>query len=180
MPNILYKNFYLLFIFLLFFLNSCGGGLKLPGGDARKTPVNADDRVAKNLAEGRGFTLNEAMNKNKGRGGDFQFASSNELWRASLDIIDFIPLASANYSGGILITDWYSDGADSDTSIKISIKFLTNEIQSDALDIDIFYKICDANNNCKTEKRDSELKKELTKQILKKATIYKSEKDNEG
>ena len=31
------------------------------------------------------------------------------LWRASLDVIDFMPIASANYSGGIIITDWYSD-----------------------------------------------------------------------
>ena len=179
MSNILYKKFYLILLFSLFFLNSCGGGFKLPGGDARTTPVNADDRVAKNLAEGKGFTLNEAMKKNN-RGGDFQFASSNELWRASLDIIDFIPLASANYSGGILITDWYSDGANSDTSIKISIKFLTNEIQSDALDIDIFYKTCEANNNCSIEKRESELQKELLKEILKKASLYKVARDKEN
>lgn len=170
----------ILVLSIIFFLNSCGGGFKLPGGDARTTPVSGDERVAKNLAEGKGFTINESIKNRGGRGGDFQFASSNELWRATLDIIDFIPLASANYSGGILITDWYSDENDTDTSIKISIKFLTNEIQSDALDIDIFYKTCNKNNICKTEKRDTELKTELTKQILKKATIYKSEKDNEG
>ena len=82
------------------------------------------------------------------KGGTFDFASSNELWRASLDTIDFMPLASANYSGGIIITDWYSDESNSNESIKITIRFLTNEIRSDALDIKIFKKDCDANQNC--------------------------------
>ena len=72
----------------------------------------------------------------------FEFASSNELWRASLDIIDFMPLTSANYSGGVIITDWYSDNNPQEY-IKLTIRFLTNEIRSDALDIKIFYKKCD-------------------------------------
>lgn len=164
-------------ILLVFLLNSCGGGLKLPGADARKVPVNAADRVAKNLEEGKGFRLNDALKSRPG--GNFEFASSNELWRASLDVIDFMPLTSANYSGGIIITDWYSDGTNGDQSIKINIKFLTNEIRADALDIDIFYKICDQNNNCKVEKKDTELKVELKKQILKQATLYKSQKKDE-
>ena len=95
-------------IFIVFicstFLNSCGG--KFPGADARKYDPDPKKRVAKNLEEGRGFRLNETFSKS--RGGVFEFASSNELWRASLDTIDFMPLASVNYSGGIIITDWYS------------------------------------------------------------------------
>ena len=71
--------------------------------------------------------------------GEFEFASSNPLWRASLDIIDFMPLATANYSGGIIVTDWYSDDVNSNESIKLSIRFLTNEIRSDAIDLKIFY-----------------------------------------
>ena len=76
----------------------------------------------------------------KSGGGTFDFASSNELWRASLDTIDFMPLSSVNYSGGIIITDWYSEKNNSNESIKISIRFLTNEIRSDALDVKIFTK----------------------------------------
>ena len=82
------------------------------------------------------------MDLGKSRGGTFEFASSNELWRASLDTIDFMPLASVNYSGGIIITDWYSTDQNSNESIKISIRFLTNEIRSDALDIKVFNKKC--------------------------------------
>jgi hypothetical protein len=173
-----FKTRFVFFIALTMMLSSCAGGLKLPGADARKIPPNAADRVAKNLEEGKGFRLNDTITK-RGGGGNFEFATSNELWRASLDIIDFMPLASANYSGGILITDWYSDGNKQGEAIKINIRFLTNEIRSDALDVNIFYKTCDLNLNCIVEKRDSDLKQELIKQILQKATLYKNKQQKE-
>ena len=113
-------------------------------------------------------------NVNKKNTGTFDFASSNELWRASLDTIDFMPLASANYSGGIIISDWYSDNFN-DESIKISIRFLTNEVRSDALDIKIFYKVCENAVNCKITQQSGNLKTELTKEILKKAAVYASQ-----
>ena len=116
----------------------------LPGADARKIPYDPNERVKKILEQGKGFRIDDFGNK-KGGGGTFEFASSNELWRASLDTIDFMPLSSANYSGGIIITDWYSDNENLNESIKISIRFLTNEVRSDALDIKIFYKKCENN-----------------------------------
>ena len=158
-----------------FFLNACNG--KLPGGDARKFPADPKKRVEQNLKEGRGFRLNESIKKGMG-GGTFDFASSNELWRASLDVIDFMPLSSVNYSGGIIITDWYSENNSPNESIKISIRFLTNEIRSDALQIKIFNRICSGSNlNCKLTELDGNLKMELKKEILKKATKYKKEQD---
>ena len=173
-----FKSIFLL-IFTTFLLTACGGGLKLPGGDARKNPPNAADRVKKNLEEGRGFRINDAI-KNKSGSGNFEFATSNELWRASLDVIDFMPLASANYSGGILITDWYSDGKNQNESIKINIRFLSNEIRSDALDVDIFYRTCDVNSNCVIEKKESELQQEIIKQVLQKATVYKNQQKDKN
>ena len=130
---------------IILILNGCNG--KFPGADARKFPADPAKRVEQNLAEGRGFTLNDTFGSNKG--GTFDFANSNELWRASLDVIDFMPLSSVNYSGGIIITDWYSDEQNSNESIKISIRFLTNEIRSDALDIKVFTKKCTENYSCK-------------------------------
>ena len=127
--------------FLGFLVSSCGTGV-----DAKKYPPQPELRVKKNIEEGRGFRL---MDKAKiGGTRNFEFASSNELWRASLDTIDFIPLASVNYSGGIIVTDWYTNNQEANETIKISIRFLTNEIRSDALDIKIFKKICDINNKC--------------------------------
>ena len=159
---------------LIFSLSSCGG--KLPGADAKKYPPNPKERVKNNLEEGRGFRLDNAI-KGGGTGGKFEFASSNELWRATLDVIDFMPLTSANYSGGIIITDWYSENQN-DESIKITIRFLSNEVRSDALNIKIFYKKCDKNLKCKVEEKISKLNKELQKEILKNAAIYaKQNKD---
>ena len=158
----------LLFIFLI--INACNG--KVPGADARKIPPNAKDRVLKNIEEGRGFTL---MGSNKKNIGEFDFASSNELWRASLDTLDFMPLALANYSGGLIVTDWYSDGSSDNESVKISIRFLSNEIRSDALVVKVFYKNCSMQDNCKITDRSGELSSELAKKILSKAAIY--EKD---
>jgi len=152
-------------------LNSCGG--KIPGADARKVSPDPKERVKKNLEEGKGFRLSESFGGNNS--GTFEFATSNELWRASLDIIDFMPLASANYGGGILITDWYSENSNSNESIKISIRFLTNEIRSDSLDIKIFYKKCETALNCVITEQAGNLKSELTKKILKQAAIYAKE-----
>ena len=155
------------------FLNSCGG--KLPGGDARKFDPDPKKRVAKNLEEGRGFRLSESLNKSGG--GVFEFASSNELWKASLDTIDFMPLASVNYSGGIIITDWYSTDQSSNESIKISIRFLTNEIRSDALDIKVFNKQCLAQSNCVISEKKGNLIFELKEKILKTAALYEADKN---
>ena len=163
----------ILFIFISsLFLNACNG--KLPGADARKYPPDPKKRVAQNVAEGRGFRLMETIGSNNG--GVFEFASSNELWRASLDIIDFMPLASVNYSGGIIITDWYSTDQTSNESIKISIRFLTNEIRSDSLDIKVFNKKCLSQSNCTISEKTGNLVPELKGKILRTAAIYEKEK----
>ena len=161
----------IIFIITPLFLNGCNG--KIPGADARKFPADPEERIKKNLAEGRGFKLSE-IGKNKG--GVFEFASSNGLWRASLDVIDFMPLSSVNYSGGIIVTDWYTEKNSQNESIKISIRFMTNEIRSDALNIKIFTKKCkDSLLNCKITERTGSLAQEIKKEILKKATLYKEQ-----
>ena len=155
----------------------CNG--KLPGGDARKFPDDPKLRVKKNLEEGRGFKINDML-KSGSKAGVFEFASSNKLWRASLDVIDFMPLASVNYSGGIIITDWYTSERSQNESIKISIRFLTNEIRSDALNIKIFTRKCkESLINCKYIDTNKSLVAELKKEILKRATNYQiEEKEN--
>tara|TARA_B100001093_G_C26428303_1_gene842857 strand:+ start:88 stop:666 length:579 start_codon:yes stop_codon:yes gene_type:complete len=177
-----FKNCLFILVISTFILSCKGpdGKFKVPGSDARKFPADPKLRVKKNLEEGRGFKLNNVFDGPKG--GVFDFASSNELWRASLDTIDFMPLLSVNYSGGIIVTDWYSSEESlSGESVKISIRFLTNEIRSDALDIKVFNRKCNNVSNCIINQVNDELAPELTKQILKKATLYKQEakeKDN--
>ena len=162
------KNIFLI-LFIFFFITACKS---LPGADARKVPTNAKDRVAQNIKEGKGFRLMDGV---KSGGTNFEFASSNELWRASLDTIDFMPLTTANYSGGIIVTDWYSDNQNLNESIKVTIRFLTNEIRSDAINLKVFYKNCNPSNECSVSEKSGNLVNELKKQILKKATVYKKQ-----
>ena len=161
------SNKIVFFAIFSLFLTGCNG--KLLGGDARKTPADPAKRIEQNLKEGRGFRLNDSFKK---QGGVFEFASSNPLWKASLDIIDFMPLSSVNYSGGIIITDWYSDNNSSNESIKISIRFLTNDIRADALDIKVFNRNCKTPSTCVISEKSENIIPELNTKILKTAAIY--------
>jgi hypothetical protein len=159
-----YFNFFIKFTFLsliLLITNSCGIYRPAPVKDV---PVNVKDRVKKNQAEGKGFRLGGLNNK----GGTFQFASSNPLWRASLDVLDFMPIINASYSGGIIITDWYDEN-DSKNSIKITLKFLSNEIRPDGLEVLVYKKNCKSFESCQSNKTDSKINSELKMAILKKA-----------
>ncbi|MDB3942921.1 DUF3576 domain-containing protein [Candidatus Pelagibacter sp.] len=159
----------LVFILILPFLfNSCANR-----GDARKSPPNPKERLKRNMEEGRGFRIMDSVQKSST---NYEFATTNELWRASLDSIDFMPLSSVNYSGGIIVTDWYSNNQNNNESVKISIRFLTNEIRSDALNIKLFKKVCNESNNCKVSESSGEVIKELKKKILTRAKIYEAQK----
>ena len=160
-------------IIVLFFILYSGCGIYKPV-DAKKVSPTGTERAKKNIEEGRSVGLFGQVTGNRG-GGTFEFANANELWRASLDVIDFMPLASVNYSGGLIITDWYSSDKGTNETLKISIRFLTNEIRSDALDIKMFTKSCDNQNNCVTSEISGNLNAELRKEILKRAVQYKNE-----
>ena len=153
-------------IALLGFLNSCG--IYQPS-DARKVSPNVNERVKKNLEEGKGLTLGGLAGG--GGGTSYQFASSNPMWRATLEILDFLPLANVDYSGGIITTDWYNEGTASDESIKITIRFLTNEIRADGIKIIVHKKKCNMQQQCTVKKIASALETELQIAILKKAVI---------
>ena len=165
----LIKRFFLLSLIFIF-LSSCEA-LKYRPVSAKDYPPDPKERVRKNIEEGRGIRL---FDGDKKKGGTFDFASSNPLWRASLDTINFLPLISANYSGGIIISDWYS-GNNENEAIKITIRFLTNEIRADALEIKVFQKRCGVQSNCAITENDGEIVKDLKKNILRKAAIYEKE-----
>lgn len=161
----------ILAIFCLLFQTACEP-LKYKKVSAKDFPADPKERIKKNMEEGRGFRVMNSMNKRT----SYSFATANPLWRATLDTLDFMPLVSANYSGGIVVTDWYSENNSSEESVKISIRFLTNEIRSDALDVNVFYKECSKDlTNCKVDQRDNELVSQLTLSILKRASQYERE-----
>ena len=124
--NFIRKNtsIFLFGILVSRFLSSCSGGKFWDPADARTTPANVNERVQKNLEEGKGWSL--AKDEAGAGGTNYQFATSNAMWRATLDILDFLPLANVDYSGGIITTDWYNEGTTSGESIKITVRFLTN------------------------------------------------------
>ena len=162
----------ILLTFTSLFLYSCGGGF-FKRSDVKDNPINVDERVKKNIQEGRGIRFGRGAT----RGGNFDFASSNPLWRGAIDVMDFVPLTNASYSGGIIITEWFSseNNSENNRELKITVQFMTNEIRADALKVLVFEKSC-IQNNCKTKKIKSKLEGELKLAILKKAALF--EKDD--
>ena len=174
------KIFISIFTIALLFLTSCGKEMfSFPS--AREVPVDVNERIEKNIEEGRGFNIGMG---NSGQGGVFDFASSNEMWRASIEVLDFVSFTNASYSGGIIITDWFSGNSDDQNSnlreLKITVRFLSNEIRADGLKVIVHEKLCETNNkgDCQIQKIESEITNQIKLAILKKATIYKKEVDS--
>ena len=174
------KTKYLLLIFSLislFILSACKNPFRYT--DAREIPVDAKERVRKNIEEGRGVTLFGGEKK----GGVFDFASSNELWRASIEVLDFVSFTNASYSGGILITDWFSGNTESNENnqreIKITVRFLSNEIRADGIQVVIHEKVCSDKTklDCKINKIKSSIGNDVKLAILKKAALLKKESE---
>ena len=177
--KVLYYSVITLFLLSLASTIVSCGPFKPKYTDLRKVPGNPKDKREKNIREGRGFRVMGMLDKKNS--GDFSFASSNEMWRATLELLDFTPLSNVDYSGGIIITDWFSESSDQDP-IKITVRFLSTEVRADGLKVIIYKKICKKNdkNNCKTIKDSTTLGQEIKLAILKKAAIIKSGEISEG
>jgi len=169
------KKYFIYLILLLLTFSGCSNKI-FKRADVKDTPINVNDRVKKNIEEGRGIRFG----KGSSSGGTFDFASSNELWRASMDVLDFVPFSNASYSGGVLITEWF-DGNSNDKNekrdLKITVRFLTNEIRADALDINIHERKCQSNGTgCSVNKINSELEPKIKVAILKRAAKLEKNK----
>tara|TARA_B100000963_G_scaffold257218_1_gene225669 strand:+ start:7318 stop:7875 length:558 start_codon:yes stop_codon:yes gene_type:complete len=156
-------------------ITSCGVGKKLKSihkpVDLRNEPLDPDERAKRNIREGRGLSLGNLGKKST----TYEFSTSNPMWRASLEVLDFIPLTTVDYSGGMIITDWYSEGVNSnEDSLKITVRFLSNEIRSDSIKIVVHKKNCKNMNNCSISllPNSSKINSELRSVILKKATLF--------
>ena len=155
--------------FLISSLVSCG--IYKPV-DTRKVPISGPERAKKNIAEGRGVSLGKAL----GRGStNYEFSTSNPMWRASLDILDFLPLSTVDYSGGVIISEWYTDDSNENQALKITIRFLSNTIQTNSLKVTVHKKKCSIDQSCKVEVFQSRIQEELVASILKKASILQKQ-----
>ena len=165
-----FLKFLALTIITVMALNSCKA-LKPKWVDTRNVPTDARERARKNVEEGRGVSFGSLGNKKT----TYQFSSSNPMWRASLEVLDFIPLTTVDYSGGVIITDWYNDNAGND-AIKVTVRFLSNEVRTNSIKVVVHKKTCDNNQNCATNKIDSKIEEELVTSILKLAAKFDKEK----
>ncbi len=169
------KIFYLI---VILFLSSCGKDM-FTFPSAKDVPIDVNERVEKNIEEGRGISFGGP----KRQGGVFDFASSNEMWRASIEVLDFVSFTNASYSGGIIITDWFSgNNKDEETKpreLKITVRFLSNEIRADGLKVIVHEKICSSidKSDCQIQKIESEITNQIKLAILKKASIFKEQGD---
>ncbi len=160
-------------IFLILLLSlglntSCGIYKKVDARDRGQTGI---ERARKNIEEGRGISIGNAMKRKN----TFEFSTSNPMWRSSIEILDFLPLTTVDYSGGLIISDWYTDSSNSNDSIKITIRFLSNEVATNSLKIIVHQRTCNNLNQCVTQKIDSKIEDELRRSILKKAAILEKE-----
>jgi len=164
----------LLWLIISVFLSSCNGFFKY--SPARENPTKGTDRAKKNVEEGKGVSLGGLA---RGRGNtNYEFSTSNPMWRASLEVLDFLPMTTVDYSGGVIITDWYTDNSSNNQdSIKITIRFLSNEIRSDSLKIIVHKKKCSATNNCSVNiLENSTISQEIRSTIIREASLL--EKDS--
>ncbi len=162
-------------IMILLVLTACGGFKKV---DQRNRPDGAQAKARKNIEEGRGVSVG-GLTKGIGRGTTYEFSTSNPMWRASLETLDFLPLTTVDYSGGIIITDWYSDNNSAKESIKISLRFLSNDIRSESLKVIVHQKICSTNLNCRIVLLSkTKIKEELHSTILRKAALLEKQSKN--
>lgn len=171
-----YINIIVSLFLCLTILSSCGG---FKYSDARNNPVKGEDRARKNIKEGKGSSIGGLIGNNRGST-NYEFSTSNPMWRASLEALDFLPLSTVDYSGGIIITDWYSDNDSAGKeSIKISLRFLSNEIRSDSLKVIVHKKTCSTNLNCNVKMlSNTKINEELHSTILRKAATLEKESKN--
>ena len=120
--------------FFLIFLTSCGKDF-FKYSSAKDNPVRGLDRAKKNVSEGRGVTLGDL---GKGRGTTYEFSTSNPMWRASLETLNFMPLAQVDPFGGVIVTDWYASAEAPNERFKANIYILDTNLRADALKASIF------------------------------------------
>ena len=169
------RNFIKIFVYFFLFslIVSCGKGF-FKKVDTRKVPISGPERAKKNVKEGRGVGLGQIMGRGQGST-NYEFSTSNPMWRATLDILDFLPLSTVDYSGGVIISEWYTDESNSNQALKITVRFLSNVVQTNSIKITVHRKKCSINQNCNVELFQSRIQEELVASILKEAAILQKQ-----
>ena len=161
---------------ILLMVTSCGKDF-FQKVDTRKTPIKGSERAKKNIEEGRGKGVGSILGIGN-KGTNYEFSTSNPLWRATLDVLDFLPLSTVDYSGGVIITDWYSDNTNEGQALKITVRFLSNVVQTNSVKVVVHRKKCSVNQSCKIDLFKSRIQEELVVSILREAALLEKQQKN--
>jgi hypothetical protein len=162
----------LLLVILLFFINNCSKSD--PASENTEVLEPNPYKRAQQIAEKGGGIFGD-INRVGKNSGNFEFSTSNVLWRATLKNLEFLPLINADYAGGIIIYDWYSQSNNANEQIKISVQFLSNELRSDSVKIIAHKKICDNFNKCSNASSDQKFAETIKDSIIASARTLKIE-----
>ena len=149
---------------------------------AKKDPINEENiyteiDLKKRLEQSRdkGGGIFGTIGKGDKEQSSVDFKSSNVLWRATLKSLEFLPLMNVDYSGGVIIYDWYSNPSKPSEQIKISVQFLSNELKSDSIKIIAHKKICENVNKCSNLEIDQQFASSVKESIINSARLLKIE-----
>ena len=164
-------------IISVFFSSILLGCSKIDPTTGEKVLIEVDpDKKAREFRDKGGGIFGDINKIGKSSsGGSFEFASSNVLWRATLKSLDFLPLLNADYSGGIIVYDWYSQTNNPKEQIKISVQFLNNELRSDSIKITAHKKICETIERCSNSTLDQNFANSIKESIITSARTLKIE-----
>lgn len=98
-------------------------------------------RVVQTEEEGRGLFGIFGGGDKADEGGPAQIGVNGYLWRASLDTLAFMPLASADPYGGVIITDWYAAPEAPDERFKATVYILDTRLRADGLNVQVFKQV---------------------------------------
>ena len=150
---------------------------------SKADPTNPENQVfepnpekrARAYADKGGGIFGDINNVRKSGSTTYDFATSNVMWRATLKTLEFLPLSNADYSGGVIVYDWYSDNLNSKEQIKISVRFLNNELRSDSIEITAHKRICETLDKCIVSKLNNNFSNDIKDNILSAARSLKIE-----
>jgi len=164
---------FLLFVTFIFTQN-CSSVDPVTGQKVLIEP-NPDKRAREFADKGGGIFGNLGKIGANKTGGAVDFGSSNVLWKATLKTLDFLPLLNADYTGGVIIYDWYTETINSKEQIKISVRFLNNELRSDSIKVTAHKKICESTDKCLNSIMDQKFSENIKESIITSARALKIE-----
>lgn len=131
---------FLLAVPILLLLPACGVDFGSSDGERVRAPK--DNRYERIESRGRltgedGWTI-LGGEKDDESGGSGKIGVNSFLWRATLDTLSFMPIASADPFGGVILTDWYEDPQTPGERYKVNALILDKKLRADGVKLSLF------------------------------------------